>query len=271
MRRRRTRSSACSRTKPAILPAAICRGCASSLPGADAARSSRCCSALARWSRRRAIRRAMSAIRPRPCSAPQAMIQRSLLSYQRAQEEQADRAGVKFLNATRQSPKGMHDTFKRLADQILFAAHRRRPYTQSHPMPAERVSALGRSTPRPAPIGTSQGSARAAAAPRHDARQARRLSGAARYGGAQISDDRQQPAGALCARDRHLSPLRPARRGQPDRCADPGACRTTLIFHELKGQALLEGGKPAEAIEPLRRAVKLAPNPALIQVMLAQA
>jgi predicted Zn-dependent protease len=34
---------------------------------------------------------------------------------------------------------------------------------------------------------------------------------------------------------------------------------------------LLEGGKPAEAIAPLRRAVQLAPQPALIQVMLAQA
>ena len=42
-------------------------------------------------------------------------------------------------------------------------------------------------------------------------------------------------------------------------------------FHELKGQALLEGGKPAEAIAPLRRAVELAPNPALIQIMLGQA
>jgi predicted Zn-dependent protease len=42
-------------------------------------------------------------------------------------------------------------------------------------------------------------------------------------------------------------------------------------FHELKGQALLEGAHPAEAIAPLRRAVELAPNPALIQIMLAQA
>jgi predicted Zn-dependent protease len=42
-------------------------------------------------------------------------------------------------------------------------------------------------------------------------------------------------------------------------------------FHELKGQALLEGGRPAEAIGPLRQAVKLAPRPALIQVLLAQA
>ena len=42
-------------------------------------------------------------------------------------------------------------------------------------------------------------------------------------------------------------------------------------FYELKGQALLEGGKPAEAIAPLRHAIQLAPQPALIQVMLAQA
>src|SRR5262245_375870 len=42
-------------------------------------------------------------------------------------------------------------------------------------------------------------------------------------------------------------------------------------FHELKGQALLEGGKPAEAVAPLQRAIALAPHPALLQVMLAQA
>ena len=73
---------------------------------------------------------------------PQEAIRRSLLSYQRAQEEQADRAGVKFLTATGQSAKGMYDTFKRFADQILFAAHYADPYVQSHPMPAERVAAL---------------------------------------------------------------------------------------------------------------------------------
>src|SRR5262249_35683250 len=75
-------------------------------------------------------------------SAPQEMIQRSLLSYVRAQEEQADRAGVKFLTATGQSPKGMRDTFRRLADQILFSARYIDPYLQTHPMPKERVDAL---------------------------------------------------------------------------------------------------------------------------------
>jgi len=33
----------------------------------------------------------------------------------------------------------------------------------------------------------------------------------------------------------------------------------------------LEGGRPAEAIAPLRQAIQLAPNPALIQIMLGQA
>ena len=46
----------------------------------------------------------------RRSSAPQATIQRSLLAYVRTQEDQADHAGVKFLNATGQSAKGMYDT-----------------------------------------------------------------------------------------------------------------------------------------------------------------
>src|SRR3954465_4251547 len=75
-------------------------------------------------------------------SAPQAVIQRTLLSYVRQQEENADRAGVKFLTATGQSAKGMYETFKRFTNDSLFAARGADPYLQSHPMPAERVAAL---------------------------------------------------------------------------------------------------------------------------------
>jgi len=42
-------------------------------------------------------------------------------------------------------------------------------------------------------------------------------------------------------------------------------------FHELRGQALLEGGRPAEAIVPLRKAVHLSNNAALIEMLLGQA
>src|SRR5207253_82860 len=73
-------------------------------------------------------------------SAPQSIALRSLLSYVRAQEEQADRAGVKFLSATGRSPKGMYDTFRRLADEMLVSSRYIDPYLQLHPLPHERVA-----------------------------------------------------------------------------------------------------------------------------------
>ena len=75
-------------------------------------------------------------------AAPQEVIRRTLLSYVRQQEENADRAGVKFLTATGQSAKGMYETFKRFTNESLFAARGADPYVMSHPMPAERVEAL---------------------------------------------------------------------------------------------------------------------------------
>jgi predicted Zn-dependent protease len=200
---------------------------------------------------------------------PQESIRRSLLSYQRAQEEQADRGGVKFLAATGQSAKGMYDTFKRLSDQILYAAHNADPYMMSHPMPAERVAALeviARNSPNwdkkdPPELQL-----------RHDMMRAK-LTG--------FLDRGDTVARRYPLTDTGL-PARYARAIATYRHSDLRAAISQIdgliqaepnnpYFHELKGQALLEGGKPAEAIAPLHRAIQLAPNPALIQVLLAQA
>jgi predicted Zn-dependent protease len=200
---------------------------------------------------------------------PQETIRRSLLSYQRAQEEQADRAGVKFLAATGQSAKGMSDTFRRLSDQILFAAQNADPYMQSHPMPAERVAAL-EILAKNSPNWDKKDSPELQL--RHDMMRAK-LTGfldrgdtvARRY----PPSDTSLPAryARAIATYRHAD-LRVAI-GQIDGLiqAEPH----NPYFYELKGQALLEGGKPAEAIAPLQRAIQLAPQPALIQVLLAQA
>src|SRR5205085_1333982 len=75
-------------------------------------------------------------------AGPSIAIQNTMFGYMRAQEEQADRAGVKFLTATGQSPKGMYETFKRLADQSLYQVRYMNPYLQTHPLPTERVAAL---------------------------------------------------------------------------------------------------------------------------------
>jgi predicted Zn-dependent protease len=202
-------------------------------------------------------------------TAPQEMIRRSLLAYLRAHEEQADRAGVKLLNATQQSPKGMHDTFKRLADELLFAARFADPYLQSHPMPTERVAALGELA-KASPFWDKKDPADLQL--RHDLMRAK-LSGfidrpdtvarrypasdtslAARYARAISAYRHSDLRGALAQIDSLIQ-------AQP----------SNPYFYELKGQALLESGQPAAAIAPLRHAAKIAPNPALIQIMLAQA
>jgi predicted Zn-dependent protease len=202
-------------------------------------------------------------------SAPQALIQNSLLAYVRAQEDAADRAAVKYLNATGQSAKGMYDTFKRLADQILFSAHNIDPYMQTHPLPSERVRAL-------------EGMARAsphwdkmdppALQLRHD------LARAKLFG---FMDTPDAVARRYRPGDNSL-PARYARAIATYRYADLRAAIAQIdalvqsqpqnpYFHELKGQALLEAGRPADAVAPLRRAAQLAPNPTLIQIMLGQA
>ncbi len=200
---------------------------------------------------------------------PQESIRRSLLSYQRAQEEQADRAGVKFLAATGQSAKGMSDTFRRLSDQILFAAQNADPYMQSHPMPAERVAAL-EILAKNSPNWDKKDSPELQL--RHDLMRAK-LTG--------FLDRGDTVARRYPPSDTSL-PARYARAIATYRHADLRAAVTQIdgliqaepnnpYFYELKGQALLEGGKPAEAIAPLQHAIRLAPQPALIQVLLAQA
>ncbi|HZS65362.1 MAG TPA: M48 family metalloprotease [Xanthobacteraceae bacterium] len=202
-------------------------------------------------------------------SAPQEIIGRTLLSYQRAQEEQADRAGVKFLTLTHQSPKGMYDVFSRLADEIKFLARRADPYLQNHPMPAERVAALANLAQASPYWNVTDPPALQL---RHDLMRAKLV------GFLESADfvSRQYPPSdtSLPARyARAISAYRHAdlRNAHAQIDALIAAEPNNPYFHELKGQALLEAGKAAAAVAPLRRAAQLAPNPALIQVMLAQA
>ena len=202
-------------------------------------------------------------------TGPQEMIRRSLLSYVRAQEEQADKAGVKFLAATGQSAKGMYDTFRRFADQTMFTARGVDPYVQSHPMPAERVRAL-EEVARTSPYWDKKDSSELQL--RHDMMRAK-LAGfmdrpdtiTRRY----PTSDTSLPARYARAISAYrFSDLRNAI-GQID--ALIAAQPNNPYFHELKGQALMESGRGAEAVAPLRRAAALAPHAQLIRALLAQA
>ena len=201
-------------------------------------------------------------------AAPQALGLNRLLAYQRAQEESADRAGVRFLTMTGQSAKGMYDTFKHFADESLFSAQGINPYFQNHPMPQERMAALTELVKTPYWAKKDPPELQF----RHDMMRAK------------LFGFTERPASVLAhypSTDTSL-PARYARAISAYRFGDPRnaiAQIDSLIqampnypyFYELKGQALLEGGHPADAIAPLRHAVQLAPSPALIQILLAQA
>jgi predicted Zn-dependent protease len=200
---------------------------------------------------------------------PQGVIQSTMLAYIRTQEEQADRAGVKFLTATGQSPKGMYDTFKRLGDEMLFQSRYIDPYLQTHPMPKERVAALEELV-QTSPYWDKKDPPELQA--RHDLMRAKLYGYMDRSG---VSANRY-PASDQSLPARYARAIAAARFsdahtaiGQIDALIE--AQPQNPYFHELKGQTLLEGGKPAEAIAPLRRAAQLSPNPALIQIMLGQA
>jgi predicted Zn-dependent protease len=201
--------------------------------------------------------------------APQEMIRRSLLSYVRTQEDQADHAAVKFLNATGQSPKGMYDTFKRMSEETLFSAQHVDPYVQTHPMPADRVAAL-ETIAKASPYWGKKDSPELQQ--RHDLMRAKLVGFLDRGDSvARIYPLRDQSLAARYARAISTYRRAASRKALEEIDALIQAQPNNPYFHELKGQALLESGRAAEAVAPLRRAVQLAPSPALIQIMLAQA
>src|SRR5262249_50086279 len=159
---------------------------------------------------------------------------------------------------------GMYDTFKRFASDSLFAAHGADPYLQSHPMPAERMAAL-EEVAHTSPYWSKTDSPELQA--RHDLMRAKL------YGFLDRPD-------SVYRRHRLTDTSLPARYARAISSYRHGDMRDALAqidsliqaqphnpyFHELKGQALLEGGRAAEAIAPLRRAIALEPTPALTQV-----
>jgi len=208
-------------------------------------------------------------IGPAAVLAPQMSIQRSLLAYIRTQEDQADHAGVKFLTATGQSARGMLELFKRLGNDSLFNSRYVDPYLQSHPLPPDRIAALevlAKASPyfdRKDPPELQM---------RHDMMRAK-LSGFL---------DRPDTVARRYPLSDHSLPARYARAISTYRHGDGRDAIAQIdgliqaqpnnpYFYELKGQVLLDGGHPSEALAPLRRAVALSHSAPLIDIMLGQA
>ncbi|MEM9635555.1 MAG: M48 family metalloprotease [Pseudomonadota bacterium] len=193
---------------------------------------------------------------------------RSLLSYQRGEEAAADRAALRYLNATGQSARGMLKTFERMSEQQMFTRKFADPYAQSHPMAQERYNGLLNEAQKSKHFNqpedyvlqyrhdqvraklfayTSHPSATLRAYPRSD------KSPAAQYARA-IAAMKSRGKGAVKEIDALI-------RTHPN----------NAYYYELKGQALLEGGDPKGAIAPFRKALSIKPNEPQFMVWLGYA
>jgi predicted Zn-dependent protease len=199
----------------------------------------------------------------------QEMVRRSLLAYQRTEEQAADSAALRYLAATGQSPKGMLDTFSRFADSGMFRSRAVDPYLISHPLPSERVSQLEHLSKQSPNFNKKDPPALQA---RHELMRAKL------FGFVERSDAvlRRYPPSNTSAPARYARAILAYRNG---RLAEALSTIDGLLaeqpdnayFHELKGQALLESGRAREALGPLRAAAARAPNGVPIRTLLGQA
>lgn len=199
----------------------------------------------------------------------QELAYRTMMSYQRGEEQAADRAAIRFLDQTGQSGRGVLETFRKLSNDSMFKLERVDPYLLSHPIPQERIANL-ESLVMASPDKDVKDPASLQA--RHDMMRAKL------YGFAARSDEvnRRYPQSDLSLPARYARAIMSYRL---KRFQDSLAQIDDIIssqpdnpyFHELKGQVLLESGRPREAIAPLRRALTSLPNAGLIRTMLGHA
>lgn len=200
---------------------------------------------------------------------PQEMIRRSLLSYQRGEEQAADVAALKYLSSTGQSAQGLIATLERFQNESLFKTTSMDPYLLSHPLPSDRISAL-QELARKSPAFNAKDSPALQA--RHDMARAKLVA----FMGNASEIGRRYPLQDTSRAAQYARAISAYRFGRLNEAltqidaliaSQPG----NPWFHELKGQALLEAGRAGQAIEPLRRAVSLAPGATPVRVMLGHA
>lgn len=200
------------------------------------------------------------------------IVMRSLLAERRSQESAADQAGLKYLAATKQSGRGMLETFERFAQQEYISDAHKDQFARSHPVATDRLARLRELVQSSPHFGQKDPPELQL---RHDLMRAK-LAGyldrpavvfnrypasdnslPARYARA-IAKFFQGGRGGL---ESALADMESLIRERPD----------YPYFHEVKGDILVRSGKLAEAIAPLRKAMQGAESPNLIRVELAGA
>ena len=200
------------------------------------------------------------------------LVLRSLLAERRSQESAADQAGLKYLNATRQSGAGMLETFERFQQQEYISDSHKDAFVRSHPVATDRLARLRQLV---------EGS------PNYNKKDPPELLLRHELMRAKLSGYLENPRTVLNRypeRDTSLQ-ARYARAiaryflGGRSAVQDAVAEVEKLIrdkpdypyFWEMKADILMRAGKAADAIPSLRQTLKLEPDAPLVQVQLATA
>ncbi len=197
------------------------------------------------------------------------MVRRHVLAGRRIEEASADQAAIKFLNRTKQSGRGMLQTFEFFADQGLAGSQFVDPYVLSHPMPQNRIMNL-RSLVKKSPYFKN-----------YDAKSLQLKHDLIRAKLVAFTSNARMALRKYPARDKSL----PALYGRAIASYNQSGLKSFLplinkaiardpknpFFLEIKGEFLFKSGLSLDAIPPLRKAVKLAPRSDLIRITLAQA
>jgi predicted Zn-dependent protease len=193
---------------------------------------------------------------------------RAFLQERQAQESAADQAGMTLLSRSGQSGVGMLETFERLAEDNRSTAGD--GYRRTHPLEKTRIALLREAVQKSPYSGVGD-------TPelqfRHDMVRAK-LTGYLRplqeVLGIYPPSDTSMPAryARAIGRLRQISTL-------PQGVVDIDALikdkPTNPYFYEVKGDFLMKGGKNAEAIAPLRKAIEILKTAPQLETMLARA
>tara|TARA_R110000782_G_scaffold78293_5_gene156076 strand:- start:66392 stop:67723 length:1332 start_codon:yes stop_codon:yes gene_type:complete len=192
------------------------------------------------------------------------------LAFSRTQESSADLAGARYLSKSGISGRGSLEFFKKLQNQeYRLAIPQEDSYARTHPLSGERIAVL-REVYEPDPAWSVK------TPPELEARFQRikaKLAGFVDDPGQTLrtypTSDQTIPAHYARAYAWHKS-------AYPQKALDETEALIAArphdpYFLELKGQVLLESGRPTEAIPPLREAVRLTNNQPLIATLLGHA
>jgi len=192
-----------------------------------------------------------------------------MAQYTRGQEASADQAAVRLLTATGQSGRGLVTTFERLAYQERLSFQRRWEYFRSHPLSADRVSALRRNVEASPYADVDDSPEDIAMLRRLQAKIIGFMAPPSQTFERYPESDTSIPAryaravayfkeGLLTEAEAEIAHLIDAEPDNP-------------FFYELLGQVRFESGAITASIEPTRRAVDLMPQAPLLQIYLARA